>query len=153
MKCKLSGPLYLSGLGRLPGPAGFCRQPHLDRRWRNIRVWDLEALSVPKTTWKETLATQSGGHRHRPPRTPAEQSRHVFKVLSSLLCSVCGLARGEVGRTRQAAGLGRGETSVWKPPGRRALAGSVLLLRPLRTSPAALGPPRALAGWGTANKF
>lgn len=110
-------------------------------------------LSVPKTSWKETLATQSGGHRHRPPRTPAERSRHVFKVLSSLLCSVCGLARGEVGRTRQAAGLGRGETSVWKPPGRRALAGSVLLLRPLRTSPAALGPPRALAGRGTASKF
>lgn len=46
-----------------PGPSAFCRRSLLDHRWRKIRVWNLgSCLFVPNVSWKQTPATQPGGH-------------------------------------------------------------------------------------------
>lgn len=120
MKCKLSGPLYLSqGRDCLPGPSGFCRQPHLDHRWRKITVWDLEAVSSSPTYPGGRLATQSGGHSTRSRGLQPSSADKLCKVLCPSFARCLGWREVRWGRTRQAEGLGSGETSVWKLPGRQ----------------------------------
>lgn len=58
-------------LARLPGPSGFCRRPHLDHRWRKIRVWTwklsvrpqhiLEADSSYPARWTQAHAAADSG--------------------------------------------------------------------------------------------
>lgn len=85
----------------------------------------------------------------------AEQSRQVAKVLSVPSFAWCtGWQEARWERTRQAEGLGSGETLLGSCLGDKSPGGqpphSSPRTCPLRPSPAASGPRRALAGQGTA---
>lgn len=133
------GPLYLSqGRDCLPGPPAWPFRvlppaplgPPLEK---NQSLGPGSCLFVPNISWKQTLATQPGGHRHTQPRTPAEQSRadRFLRFSLSLLRSVYGLARGEVGKNKASRRTWQwGDFCLETAWETRALAGSLLILLP-----------------------